>query len=292
MYLQNIPQDINIEQLLAFLPFGSYKVSLKGQHGRNAYKDIMDVDQNQDGTLQVNVNRNSIYNILPEFVFHSIDRFSNCIKPAEKDHFLEELEKQEKEKENAQRFFAPIDLLLLLYRVKTREELQPIVETNTVLCDILADKISEEQQNNRFVQKLIPFLPLCKIIRGNKTLLTFLLRKILMEEGLRIRICEQKKEFQDGHSRYSNGLEGTIGDTYVGNVFDEDVVSFEVYYQPIDIDGGFLLFLKDVEIFRQFVQDFFLSVEEILQFKISREESALRLADKDLFYYLNYNTNL
>ena len=178
MAFGNIPDDINIELLLSYFPEGSLKVAMRGLHKRNAYNDIVDTEEKKDGTVVVGVGRNSLYNALPEYMFHPIDRFDNIPKVEEKERFAEEYEKQEREKEQAFSFFLPVDLSLLKLKVKIRECLNAFAESNKVLNDILGDRLTKEQQKNRFIRQLIPFLPSCKDIRGNKTLLTFLLRKV------------------------------------------------------------------------------------------------------------------
>ncbi len=292
MHPHNIPQDINVELLLSYLQQGSFKVSFKGTHKRNAYNDIIDIEEKTDGALLVNVGRNSIYNALPEYLFHSIDRFSNLSHLDAKERFDEELEKQEKEKENAYRFFAPLDAQLLLFRVMAREKLNPITETDSILYHILGDELTEKQLNNRFIKQAIPFLPSCKYIRGNKTLLTLLLRKIFTNEGIKIQVHETRQEFRDDSPQYIDRLGDLIDETFVGNVYDESVTAFDVYYWPETIDSGFLELVDEIEVFRLFVQDYFMSVEEILRFDIRHDDPALRLSDDKIFNYLNYNTNI
>ncbi len=289
---KNIPQDINAELLLSYFPSGSFKVSLKGLHKRNVYNDIIDIDKSSDGTLSMNIGRNSVYNALPEYIFHSIDRFNNIPKIEEKERFAEELEKQEQEKEDAFRFFAPIDIQLLLLRVMAREELRPITESNSILYQILGDRLTKKQQENRFIRQVIPFLPSCKKVRGNKTLLTLLLRKVLMEEGMTIILHEQEKAYRDEAPQYMDSLGDTLGDTFVGNVYDEVVTTYDIYYWPELVDQDFPHLVEEIEEFRLFIQDYFMSLEDVIQFDIRHDDPTLRLSDEEVFNYLNYNTNI
>lgn len=289
---KNIPQDINAELLLSYFPLGEFKVSLRGLHKRNAYNDIIEFDKLPDDVLFMNIGRNSIYNTLPEYLFHSIDRFSNLPRLEEKERFIEELEKQEQEKENAYLFFAPIDLQLLLLRVTAREELRPVTEENSILYKILGDRLTEKQRENRFINQVIPFLTSCKRIRGNRTLLTLLLRKVLMHEGLTIVLRNQEKEFCDEQPQYIESLGYKLEDTFVGNTFNESVTTYDIYYWPELVDQNFLHFVEDIEEFRLFIQDYFMSLEDIIQFDIRHDDPTLRLSDDEVFNYLNYNTNL
>lgn len=290
---RNIPEDINVELLLSYFPEGKCKVAFKGLHKRNAYKDIVDMEEKRDGTFIFALGRNSLYNSLPEFMFHPIDRFDNLPKLEEKERFAEEYQKQEQEKENAFKFFAPIDILLLRLRVMVRERLNEYVDNNKVLIDIICDGLTEEQRTNRFIRHTLSFLPSCKTIRGDKTLLTFMLRKIFMEEGLKIETHHEIVTYKDEDPRYADGLDAMLEDTYVGNIFDERTTIYDIHYwSDEDCDEHFLKFIEDISLFRCFIQDYFISIEETLRFNICKDEAPLRLSDDMVFNYLNYNTNL
>lgn len=293
MLPKNIPEDINVELLLSYFSEGSCKVALKGLHKRNSYNDIIDIEEKHDGSLVLGVGRNSLYNALPEFMFHPIDRFDNIPKIEEKERFAEEYQKQEKEKENAYKFFAPIDLLLLKLRVKVRNSLSEYAHSNRVLIDIIGDEFTDEQKKNRFIIQTLKFIPSCKHIRGNRTFLTFMLRKIFMDEGLKIEIHRKAVTYTDKTPRYCDGLDSAIGESYVGNVFDEESTLYDIHYwSEDDCDENFMKFVEDVEQYRLFIQDYFLSIEDTLHFYICKDDVPLRLSDDIIFNYLNYNTNL
>ena len=81
----NLPSDINVELLLPYYPLGKFKVALKGLHKRNTYNDIIETEIIDDDIMHVGVGRNSIYNSLPEYVFHPSDRFDNIPAYQEKE---------------------------------------------------------------------------------------------------------------------------------------------------------------------------------------------------------------
>ena len=293
MLPKNIPSDINVELLLSYFPEGSCKVSITGLHKRNEYNDLIDIVENNDGTLLLNIGRHSLYNTLPETMFHPIDRFDNLPKFEEKERFAEEYEAQEKEKENAHRFFAPIDLMLLRLSTEARERLRVYTESDKIMMDILGDRITEEQRQNRFIRQVIPFLPSCKNIRGNKTLITLLLRKIFTEEGLQIKLKNQSHEFMDSNPRYEDCLSGKLEALYVGNKYDELALTYIIQcWRENEGNEYFLQFVDEVEMLRMFIQDYFLSLDEMLHFEIVKDEEQLRLSDDTKLNYLNYNTNI
>lgn len=289
---ENVPQDINAEVLLGFFPQDSFRVKFCGLHKRNAYNDILEIEKEQEKFL-LHLGRNSLYNSLPEFLFHSIDRFDNIPEREKKQRFSEEYAKQEKEKEQAYKFFSPIDTLLFQLRLEVRERLNKYVESNTVIQDILLDKLTAEQRENRFIKRTTPYISSCKTIRGNRTLITLLLRKVLAEEGLKINVKSKQTEFTDEEPRYGNSEGCEIGDVYVGNTYSESVITYSIsYWSDEDCNEDFLPLVNDLEVFRQFVQDYFISVDSILVFDVSKDTSPLRISDTTLYNYLNYNTNI
>lgn len=295
MLPKNIPPDINIELLLSYFQEGTFKIHFKGLHKRNVYNDIVDIEEQPDGTLLVGIGRNSIYNSLPEYLFHPIDRFNNLPRLEEKERFAEEYEKQEQEKEHAYCFFAPLDILLLKSKVEARERLQAYTNSNKVLSDIILDdqhQLTEEQTDNRFIAQAIPFLIYCKYIRGNKTLLTLLLRKIFKNEELEIDILEEDTVNSDTSPRYADGLNGMLNETFVGNVYDETVITYNIHYWPEVCDEHFLQLVREIDSFRRFVEAYFLSVEHALHFNITDNTQILKLSDDVDFNFLSYNTNL
>lgn len=291
--MKQIPTDINAEELILYLKDKSVKVALCGLHKRDAYNDIVGMYEGPDGVLVMSLARNGLYNVLPEYMFHPIDRFDNIPANETKERFAEELMAQEKENANARRFFEPLDILLLKLKCDVRETFDKYAETDVVLENALTDSMTEELRRNRFVRQTLKFMPSCKSIRGDKTLLTLMLRKVLGEEGLKIELHNQEIMCEDDTPRYDSQLDSEIGRTYVGNVFDETVWYYDLHYwSDDDCNEQFLDFVDEIERFRQFVADYFLSVECMLKFYLVKDESPLRLSDTFVYNYLNYNTNI
>lgn len=287
-----LPQDINVEVFMELYPENTFFLKFCGLHKRNAYKDILEIEQSQD-KLVLHLGRNSLYNSLPEYLFHNIDRFDHIPERDKKQKFAEEYAKQEKEKEQAYNFFAPIDTLLFQLRMQVREHFNKYTESDLVMQNILLDNLTSEQRENRFIKRTIPCITACKTIRGNRTLITLLLRKVFYNEG--ITVCTQNinMEFRDENPRYDCSEGKSLGSIYVGNKYSEPVVSYTVsHWSDTDCDVDFLSFVDELEVYRQFVQDYFLSVDSILEFNISKDATPLRVSDTTIYNYLNFNTNI
>lgn len=289
-----LPDDINIEDILSYLPKESYRVSVNGLHKRNSYKDIINYEETPDGKTEFHVGRNGLYNSLPEYMFHPINRFDNIPERERKERFAEEYAKQELEKENAHKFFSPIDVLLLDLKTKVKEKINQLSSDNIFIQNIIGDTLTEKEKSNRFIQRTIPFLPNCKRIRGNKTLITFMLRKVLFEEGLSLNKENIVSEIHDKEPQYNSKIEDfQLNSMYLGNEFNENIMTFTInYWSDEECSEHFNLFLEELETYRLFIKDYFFSIEDELCFHINSDYPTLRLADDIIYNYLNYNTNL
>ena len=290
---QMLPNDLNAEWLLNYYPEGTCKISFSGLHKRNIYNDIVDLELLTKETMHLTLSRNSLYNALPEYMFHPIDRFDNLPKSEEKERFEKELELQEEEIENAYKFFSPIDILLFRLKAQVREKVEMYAKENLVIQKILGDSITEQQHRNRFIRGIIPYLPQCRIIRGNKTLLTLILRKIFSEEGLRIKRQTEYLKQHDTHPRYADRIDMELGEGYVAGDYAEAVLTYCIQYWKDQECGEKLShFLQEIDELRLFIQDYFLSIEEELHFDIVTDDEPMRLDDEDFSHYLNYNINI
>lgn len=289
-----LPDDINIEDILSYLPKESYRVSVSGLHKRNSYKDIINYEETPDGKTDFHVGRNGLYNSLPEYMFHPINRFDNIPERERKERFAEEYAKQELEKENAHKFFSPIEVLLLDLKTKVKEKINQLSSDNIFIQNIIGDTLTEKEKSNRFIQRTIPFLPNCKRIRGNKTLITFILRKVLFEEGLSLNKDNVVSEIHDKEPQYNSKIEDfQLNSMYLGNEFSENIMTFTInYWSDEECSEHFNLFLEELETYRLFIKDYFFSIEDELCFHINSDYPTLRLADDIIYNYLNYNTNL
>ncbi len=291
--INNIPNDLNIETLLSYLPEGSYKVVFNGPHKRNSYNDLIGLAEDANQKLKLTVGKPSLYNVLPEYMFHPIDRFDDIPKDDDKELFEQEMAAEEEKTAAARDFFAPFDLWLLHLKMEIHEKLRSFTENDKIMIDIIGDRLTEKQRQNRFIKHVLPFLPSCRNIRGNKTLLTLLMRKIFIEEDLNIQVAEKKQEFIDQKPRYNDHIDAELNELYVGNTYYEPVTTYLIHYwSDEECNENFLSFIDDLEVLRSFLQDYFIALDEMLCFEIQTDDAPLRLSDPIKYNYLNYNTNL
>ena len=292
--LKYIPDDINIEDVLLYLPKDTYRIFIDGLHKRNTYKDIISYEESSDGKIEFHIGRNSLYNSLPEYMFHPINRFDNIPERERKEKFAEEYAKQESEKENARNFFSPIDLLLLDLKTKVKDKVNQLASGNIIMQKVIGDTLTEKEKNNRFIKRTIPFLPNCKRIRGNRTLITLLLRKVLFEEGIILNKESLQYEITDSLPQYNNEItDCPLDSLYLGNEFSENITTYTIqYWSDDECTEQFNIFLEELEEFRLFFKDYFLSIEDELCFHVTADYPTLILSDEIMCNYLNYNANI
>jgi len=292
--LSNLPTDIKAEALLSYFPKGSRTISLAGSHKRNAYEDFSSITADEAGILNLAISRKGLYDILPESLFHPIDRFGNIPANEYQDRIKEEIEQQQIEEDNARKFFSGFDRFLL--------ELSGIVShikesysDNSIIADIIADSLPNKYMSNRFVRRTKCFLPLCRQIRGDKTLLACMMRYVLLDEGLVLVSTDETKSFTDVNPRYNSTLDIAATDdekVYLGNEFDENVTVFNIaYWNDKECNKNFPVFISEMEVYQQFINDFFIGIESMAVFKISTDCLPVRLSDNMTYNYLDYNTN-
>ena len=111
-------------------------------------------------------------------------------------------------------------------------------------------------------------------------------------------VCEKPKHkvfisfYHSDDSVYKEYIDDYLSDNINPKEFDAVVVYDVDYWSDDHCDAHFLQFLEDVEVFRSFIQDYFLAVGETLRFNISQDEAPMRVSDEIVYNYLNYNTNI
>lgn len=291
----NLPIDLKAEAMISHLsPYGG-KIEFRGTHMRNAYEDIMSYETD-DGVPTIGLCRESLYDILPEAMFHPVDRFENIPANEYKERFAEECERQQIEEAHARKYFAPFDRYIFDLSSECHRIKNEYFSGNEILSDIISDNMPDEYRQNRFVKKMMPYLPSCGRLRGDKDMMALLLRRILKDEG--IILCEQKKRtlFTDATPMYNTRIDSEYDNScryYLGNEFYELETEYMVsYWNDAECNDQFLHFIEDMKIFERFLNDYFVGVESSIKFRIETDALPVRLSDEYYHNYLEYNTNI
>lgn len=290
-----IPYDIRAEIINNYLATSKKAISFVGNHKRNAYKDIASISK-EDGTIKIELSKQGLYDILPEALFHPIDRFENLPANEYNERFAEEVEQQRQEEINARTFFALFDnfifgLSSLVAYIKQTEYCD-----NSILSGIICDSLPDRYKTNRFINRAKEFTPHCKNIRGDVTKISLMLRKIMAEEGLKLVPHNNSRSYSDEQPRYNCHVlheDDGMTEVYLGNTFDEETLIYEIDYWNDDYcDESFLKFVHEITVFEEFLNDYFMGIESSIQINISSHTLPVRLSDEKCCNYLDYNINI
>lgn len=290
-----LPEDIRAEVINNYLGKVEKEISFVGSHKRNAYEDIASISQDE-GIIKIELSKQGLYDILPEALFHPIDRFDNIPANEYKERFAEEVEQQKTEEINARKFFSRYDSFVFELSSLVSDLKEKEYGDNSILSEIICDSLPKDYKTNRFVNLAIEFTPQCKSIRGNVSKITLMLRKIMAEEGLTLDPQIKLKNYIDTHPRYNCEIakeDDAIADTYLGNTFYENTLLYDIHYWNDSFcNGSFLDFVNEIKVFEDFLNDYFMGIETSLHFNISAHTLPVRLSDEMCYNYLNYNTNI
>lgn len=290
----NIPSDIRAEIVSTYFDIANAEISFLGSHKRNAYEDILTFSQFDD-IVKIELSRQGLYDILPEALFHPIDRFNNIPANEYKERLTEEIEQQHIEESNARNFFSIYDKFIFGLSSIVSQLKQSEYGDNRILSDIICDSIHDKYKSNRFVNRALEFVPRCHSIRGNVSMITLMLRKILSEERLELVRNNSQWSFEDNQPRYNCNIQDDDSpiDLYLGNHYEDNVISYEIQYWNEDFcNNSFLNFVDEIKVFEDFINDFFMGVDILIHFNISTYTLPVRLSDDICYNYLNFNTNL
>jgi len=299
--------ELSLEELYSFItamnhdmPDFACRISFSGDHRRNVCRDVSRLEkmERDDGEgnffLQylIESSRRSLYDSLPEYMFHDVDMFSKINGSDAKTRFRDEWDRLKDQERDARSYLSVLDAVLFNMKLKVKDRLRSYSSSDTVLQNVLTGDFREECTDNEYVMKLIPFIPYSKYIRGNTALISILLRKLFGDDGLKVEHVVKTPDMLDVSPRYDTSLGGSLNETFLGTEFCEPVDVYRIHYwSDEECHGDFHRFLGKIEQFRNVLQDYFFSVEDTVEFEISSQETIPALSETD-DYYLDYNTNI
>lgn len=218
-YINQLSFDLKAEQLLAFfeenINLHEIVVSHEGQLQRVWSKDIAGatVDNLPNGRVVLNVclNRDGIYDALPEALFHDLTE-SNCATGADMAKESMRLRMEEKE---SRLFFKPLENEIFLQKLKLADKENRLFERifTEKLMGLISDfwKLDDKLPQN-YISRLARLLPFAHLITGEKNLTRLCLEFILDEKV-------ELKEFISEDSEAKSDtvhVKGKIGDCKLG----------------------------------------------------------------------------
>jgi hypothetical protein len=303
-YINRLSFDLKAEQILAFLEesinLREIIVTHEGQLQRVWSKDVAGalVESLANGRdfLNVRLNRDGIYDALPETLFHDLTG-SDCSSGADMAKESMRLRTEEKE---SRLFFKPLENEIFLQKVKLADMENRLFES--IFTDKLMGLISdfwklEDNLPGKYISLLTRLLPFAHLITGDKVL-TRLSLEFIIDEKVELKECfSDESGFLPDHVTAS----GKIGECDLGanSILGEYVNGYPISYRFIIGPVKNMLTSQYVKngTMERFLRCFFnyfipVYIDANATFVLSYEQSLLVLDDENDINvsYLGYNS--
>lgn len=282
---------------------GDEKREQKRNISRTAIGDAVNIDIKEKKKKPTDVTfsllRDSLYHILPEYLFHPIDRYAGSVKAVGGELKLDyqEFEKcydeQEEQEKNALAYFKPFDKKYQDLRVSLQKWLSDhVFKGNMFLANYITAGIAFNRENP-FIMAVYPCLPWLRNHRGNKQMTEVALRYAFADSCT----VEYAKEnyMMDFDPQIHSTINGDIDDLFCGSTFPTVVSVWRVSYQTtIGTEERLRDLLVSINEFAGFFTQWFLHIEDKLELEFGdfKEPPILTSQQAPTGIFLNYSTQL
>ena len=272
-----------------------YSYEFKGVSERTALGDNLDIivrnRQTAVPSVKFSLKRDSLYHILPEYLFHPLDHYLGT--DGDSEEFDKRYKDQEEQKNNALTYFKPFDQHYQQIRTTYQQWLnENIFSGNQFLSDFITDGY-EVNLSNPYIKAVYPCLPWVRDFRGNDEMIKTALGYAFIGNA------DIEKEYVEVNVPISDNVPSRVGGSldnlYCGTTFIDKVCVWKVFYQvEIKTEAQLNMIKTQIREFNEFFSSWFLSLEDklIISFgdKLAKPDLCKIGDTKGVF--LNYSTQL
>ena len=235
--------------------------------------------------------RDSLYHILPEYLFHPLDHYLGT--DGDTEEFDKRYKDQEEQKNKALTYFKPFDRQYQLLRISFQRWLnENIFSGNQFVADFVTEGY-EVNKNNPFINAVYPCVYWIRSFRGNDNMIETALGYAFMGNATIVK--ERKEEKMPISDEVPCTIDGNLNEIYSGDTYDDWKNVWSVFFQTeIKSEQHLILMKKQLREFSLFFSSWFLSVEDemILEFGDRLAAPILQANRHSDGIYLNYSTQL
>ncbi len=247
--------------------------------------------QDLTSTVRFSLKRDSLYHILPEYLFHPLDHYLGT--DGDFDEFDRRYKEQEEQKNKALTYFKPFDSHYQQLRTNYQQWLNSnIFNGNQFLADFITDGYGINL-NNPYITAVYPCIPWIRDYRGNddmiKTALGYAFKGNAEIKKERV---EKEEEMSD---EIRTDLTYSLTDLYCGSTFKTMVWNWKVFYQTEIKTASELTMLKQqIKEFSDFFSMWFLPIEAELEMTFGDRKALPHITEsrEKEGVFLNYSTQL
>lgn len=272
-----------------------HSFEFKGVSERTALGDNLYISvrnrQNTSSTVKFSLKRDSLYHILPEYLFHPLDHYLGT--DGDTEEFDKRYKDQEEQKNKALMYFNPFDRQFQLLRISFQRWLnENIFSGNQFVADFITEEY-EVYKNNPYINAVYPCIYWIRSFRGNDNMIETALGYAFAGNATIV------KERQRVESPISNEvpctIDGNLDEIYCGTTCDDWKNVWSVFFQTeIKSEQHLSLMKGQLREFSLFFSSWFLSVEDgmFVEFGDRLAAPILQTNRHSDGIYLNYSTQL
>lgn len=297
---KGLDADVAMSVVIPHVDTASNKVALysfefKGVSERTALGDNLCISirnrQSISSIVKFSLKRDSLYHILPEYLFHPLDHYLGTDGDAEE--FDKRYKDQEEQKNKALTYFKPFDRQFQLLRIGFQRWLnENIFSGNQFMADFVTEGY-EINKNNPYINAVYPCVYWIRSFRGNDNMIETALGYAFTGNATIVK--ERKEEKNPISDEVPCTIDGNLNEIYCGDTYDDWKNVWSVFFQTeIKSEQHLSLMKEQLREFSIFFSSWFLSVEEemIVEFGDRLAAPILQANKHSDGIYLNYSTQL
>ena len=273
----------------------TYVYDFKGVSERTALGDVLTTSiknkLNSNTSVTFSLKRDSLYHILPEYLFHPLDRYLGA--DGDTEEFEKRYKEQDEQEKNALTYFRPFDKHFQELRTKHQKWLNDnIFNGSQFISDYLTSGY-KFNRSNPFIQAVYPCIPWLRNNRGNLDMI-----KSALGYSFRGKATIQRKWKEENmplSESVPSNVGGLIDNLFLGSTHSCGSYNWHVIYQTeIENEDSLDKLKRLVRAFEDFFSDWFLLIEETLTIEFGdwTAKPELTIKNQETGIFLNYSTQL
>lgn len=278
--------EIPIKELYAF----------NGVHERTAKGDNLLVSaftSTKRHQLKYSLKRDSIYHILPEYLFHPLDRYADT--DGDKEEFVKRRKAQKDIESDALEYFYPFDKSFQLLRTSFQNKLNDeILNNNLFIVDFITEGYNINK-NNLFIKGAYSCILWLRNNRGVKKLLEVAIKYAFHDSINSYNLLSYEQSSPIDADTCHISLDGEIDDLFCGPKYFYLEESINVEYQTEIISEAQIQQLTaEIREFEEFFNAWFLTQNQTIKVEFGdyNKQPIMNVGTSNDDLFLGYNTQL
>lgn len=243
--------------------------------------------------LKYSLKRDSLYHILPEYLFHPLDRYADT--DGDKEEFVKRRKAQTDIEADAIEYFYPFDKSFQVLRTSFQQKLNnEILNNKLFIVDFITEGYNIDK-NNPFIKGAYPCIIWLRNNRGVKKSLEVAIKYAFSDSLNSYNMVSEEQSSEIDTTTCHITLDGEIDNLFCGSQYYYLEESINVKYQTeIVSESQIQKTASDIEKFVEFFKEWFLAQNQIIKVEFGdynkRPIMNVGTSNDDLF--LGYNTQL